>query len=241
MKWVKDRTGRFPERPHYETDELDAECENIIESFLKGRHGKMTFPIATDDLTVLIERDVEDFDQYADLSLEEGEVEGVTTFVPGRQPTVRISRLLSETPNMENRLRTTITHEYGHVRFHRFMFEMKSATPSLFPDSIADHTNKCKRETILHAGQTDWMEWQAGYACGAFLMPITALRETVKVYLKQTLQATAQLPPDSPAGLELISTVSKVFHVSNDAARVRLLQKKMLMADGSNVGSALFV
>src|SRR5437773_1779928 len=41
MKWVTDTTGRFPRRPHYLPDELDAECEHIISSFLKDRHGRI--------------------------------------------------------------------------------------------------------------------------------------------------------------------------------------------------------
>jgi hypothetical protein len=29
----------------------------------------------------------------------------------------------------------------------------------------------CKRDGIINARQSDWTEWQAGYACGALLMP----------------------------------------------------------------------
>lgn len=121
MKWVKDKTGRFPQRPHYLPEELDEECEHTVLTFLRDRHGRVSFPIATDDLTVLIEGAVDDFDLYADLSQENGDIEGVTDFFPGKRPKVRISRRLSEAPNLENRLRTTLTHEYAHVRFHGFM------------------------------------------------------------------------------------------------------------------------
>jgi hypothetical protein len=57
VKYVPDRTGRFSQRPHYEPKELDRECENIIAGFLKERHGAAKYPVSTDDLTVLIERD----------------------------------------------------------------------------------------------------------------------------------------------------------------------------------------
>ena len=30
MKLIPDDTGRFPEHPHYETDELEEECERLI-------------------------------------------------------------------------------------------------------------------------------------------------------------------------------------------------------------------
>ena len=56
MKWVNDRTGRFARRPHYEPEELDSECEQIILSFLKAKYGKIEFPIKTDDLTILMLR-----------------------------------------------------------------------------------------------------------------------------------------------------------------------------------------
>ena len=41
VKYVPDRTGRFSQRPHYEPKELDRECENLIASFLKERHGAL--------------------------------------------------------------------------------------------------------------------------------------------------------------------------------------------------------
>jgi hypothetical protein len=84
MKYVRDQTGRFPERPHYESKELDALFEGIITKFLKSRHGKIEFPVTTDDLTVLIERDAKDLDIYADLTGYGAGVEGVTEFRPGQ-------------------------------------------------------------------------------------------------------------------------------------------------------------
>ena len=78
VKYVPDRTGRFSQRPHYEPKELDRECENIIAGFLKERHGAAKYLVSTDDLTVLIERDTESLDQFADLSSYGCNVEGLT-------------------------------------------------------------------------------------------------------------------------------------------------------------------
>ena len=89
--------------------------------FFNKKYGKVEFPIKTDDLTVLIEEKA-DLDSYADLSGEPGEVEGVTEFMPRQRPVVKIPSALNAT-NMENRLRTTLTHEWGHVHFHQFMFD----------------------------------------------------------------------------------------------------------------------
>jgi hypothetical protein len=95
--------------------------EEIVVNFLKGHLGKVQFPIQTDDLTILIERDTEDLDPYADLSAYGDRVEGLTEFMPGRKPCVRITAALATSENRENRYRTTPTHEYGHYAEFRIM------------------------------------------------------------------------------------------------------------------------
>ena len=57
--YVRDATGRFQQRPHYRPEELDRECETIITAFLREIHGEVQYPVATDDLTKLIERDAD--------------------------------------------------------------------------------------------------------------------------------------------------------------------------------------
>src|ERR1700681_3122034 len=49
------------------------------------------------------------------------QVEGITDFFPGKRPKVRIARHLVEDERMANRLRTTLTHELGQLKFHAFM------------------------------------------------------------------------------------------------------------------------
>ena len=104
VKYVPDRTGRFSQRPHYAPKELDREYENIIAGFLKERHGAAKYPVSTDDLTVLIERDTESLDQFADLSSYGCNVEGLTHFQPGRKPCVRISASLAGDENRQNQI-----------------------------------------------------------------------------------------------------------------------------------------
>jgi hypothetical protein len=150
--------------PYYLPEELDAECERVILSFLNKKYGNIEFPIKTDDLTVFIEEQA-DLDSYADLSGEGDHVEGVTEFQSGKRPVVRIAEALNAS-HLENRLRTTLTHEYGHVHFHRFMFEdLQGKSPSLFGHADEAQGNKCHRDHMLNAPERDWMEWQAGYAC----------------------------------------------------------------------------
>jgi hypothetical protein len=238
MKWVRDRTGRFEKRPHYLPEEIDGECERVILDFVKKRYGKIEFPIKTDDLTILIEEKA-DLDSYVDLSSEGSEVEGVTEFTPGRRPVVKISNSLTAA-NMENRLRTTLTHEFGHVHFHNFMFDIESKSGSLFPSQQLGHTKKCNRESILGAAETDWMEWQAGYACGAVLMPVGALTERVQSFRRDKNLQFNNLALDTETGRQLVGVVASTFQTSRDAARVRLLKKRILTDTGEKRTAELF-
>ncbi len=233
MKWVKDKTGRFVQRPHYLPEELDIECETMVSTFLLERHGRVHYPVCTDDLTVLIETQISDLDLYSDLSSEEGEVEGVTDFFPGKRPKVRISKHLSENERMANRFRTTLTHELGHVRFHAFMFDAPRSGLLFEPASLGV-TNKCKRDNMLEARQADWMEWQAGFACGAFLMPSTVLTQTVREFCGRLGSSTMTMQLSSAKGQSLIGAITERFGVSRDAARVRLLQKRILAESASS-------
>jgi hypothetical protein len=113
MRYVKDMTGRFAMRPHYEQAELDKECEKILSVFFGGR---IPTPIETDSLAKLIDRDTSDFDAGADLSHYGPDVEGVTEFLPPRKPKVRIVGELAYDEVRHNRYRTTLTHEYGHQK-----------------------------------------------------------------------------------------------------------------------------
>ena len=222
MRWIKDPTGRYPRRPYYAEDELDAECEAIIQRLLTTRRGGVQFPVTTDDLTVLIESEAEELDLYADLSGEEGQVEGVTEFRSGRKPCVLINRELTEAPHLGNRLRTTLAHEYGHVHFHGFLHDLEDRNLSLFEAEPKTVVIKSRRETIEHMpASVDWMEWQAWYACGALLMPTGALRQVTKGFFT-----------NGGNGEEgLVACIADHFQVSRDAARVRLSRAGFLRED----------
>lgn len=223
MKLISDSTRRFAKRPYYEPNEIDAECEDLVSKFLRSHYGTIEFPISTDDLTKLIEEHVSSFDSYADLTAKYGDgVEGVTEFQPGHRPVVRIHESLTGDEARENRLRTTLTHELGHVLFHTWLFDQRAA-PSLFPVTPRqDDVQVCKRETILDAPQADWMEWQAGRACGALLMPAShARRVATDVAATTPPPNLGALLPDSAYGRALVRAFREQFQVSRDAALVR--------------------
>ena len=224
MKWVRDNSGRFRERPHYRSDELEQLCEDAMSSFLRDRHGRVAFPVNTNDLTVLLERDVDDLDNGC--VLEDG-VDGLTDFFPRRKPRVKISSRL-QAPHYENRLRTTLTHEYGHVLLHGFLFALDDGLGKLFGGEPRETRNTCHRDAI-DAASTDWMEWQAGYACGALLMPRTDLARAVSAFRDAEDLKYRDIAVGSDAGRALIARIAAAFHVSCEAARVRLEQRRMLV------------
>jgi Zn-dependent peptidase ImmA (M78 family) len=222
VKWFKDRTGRFAERPHYEPAELDTECERLVSSFLKAHTGKVEYPITTDDLTVLIEQHVKYLDVYADLSPDGSDVEGVTRFAVREKPVIEISQTLSTASNRSNRYRTTLAHELGHAKFHDHVFQMKFTSGNLFAVK-EDNRIVCKRDGMIDAPQNDWMEWQAGYASGAYLMPKSVVTQIVR----GTAPSDAPLPPwpaDGELARALVRKVMARFEVSEEAARIRLIK-----------------
>lgn len=220
MRWLPDLTRRFKQRPHYDPLEMDNECEQLVTDFLRAQRGEVAYPITTDELRVLIEQHVEYLDVFADLKVEGEGVQGVTYFQPTGRPIVKVSRDLGEEVWRENRLRTTLTHEFGHVRFHAFLWVTEAETLPLFADQ-GDRPQgpRCHRDDIVRPRErTDWMEWQAGYASGSFLMPRGAVRTLIGP------PSTAPAQPGAPMATALIETVRNTFAVSADAARVRLSQ-----------------
>lgn len=227
MRYVKDTTGRFPMRPHYEQAELDRECEKILSTFFGGR---IPIPIKTDSLASLIERDTSDFDPGADLSVYGPDVEGVTEFLPPRKPRVRIVAELAYDEVRQNRYRTTLTHEYGHVHFHGHLFAEPRGL-DLFGSAPPKGGQKvCKRDSIISVRKTDWMEWQAGYVCGALLMPITALRRVVASH-QERHKLFGPIAERSTDAARLIDVIRSEFQVSADAARVRLIRLSHLQPE----------
>jgi len=219
LRLCPDKTGRFAVRPYYENGEIDRLCERAIEGFMEERYGGLELPIPTDALTKLIERDAEDLDLYANLASHGPGADGATEFRAGLKPRVRVAGELGALLGQgrrEHRLRTTLSHEYGHIMLHRGLYGGKAASPELLDDPV------CKRATMLQAPGTDWMEWQAGYCCGALLMPVTRLKKLVSEHLERRGIHAGSVRRDTPRAGELIHTVSKTFFVSREAARVRL-------------------
>ncbi len=221
MKWVTDKTGRFPKRPHYAPGELDNECERMVEDLLRQRQGAVRYPVTTDDLLFGLEQHAI-VDHFAELpSASSGDIWGVTNFSKHNLPEVRINRCLSPNPHLENPYRTTITHETAHVRFHGVLFSMYDQSPGLFQNEVR-RSQSCNRQQVESSAPYDWIEWQAAYCSGALLMPINALRGVVIAFLREHSVPVSKLSPSSKEGAELVEEVIVRFQVSSLAAKVRL-------------------
>ena len=199
--------------------------------------GRIPLPIETDGLASLIERDTSDFDPGADLTDYGRDVEGVTEFKRGHKPRVRIVAALAYEGERQNRYRTTLTHEYGHVHFHAYLFETEPHEDLFNPKGAGARQQVCKRDGIVNARQTDWMEWQAGYVCGSLLMPVSHLCRVVSDY-QQANGIFGPIAAGSVQATALIDKVRSEFLVSADAARVRLSQHSYLQAQDR--GRSLF-
>ncbi len=219
MKYVPDSTGRFDRRPHYEQAELDELCERTIIQFMEERCGGMRLPIPTDVITKLIERDADDLDLCADLSAHGTKVEGFTDFCPNTKPTVKITEKLSRHKWQENRLRTTLTHEYGHVLLHAPLYN----TDSPCTLQVLEPTYRSPSQIRGVSDDRDWMEWQAKYVSGAILMPVTAVKQAVLDYCRRWGTSSPISTKTGHAG-DLTHAIAKAFAVSEDAAKIRLQQ-----------------
>lgn len=223
MKLIPDKMGRFFERPFFEDGELDNECDQIVTQFLIQKYGEVKFPISTEDLQCIIEKEA-DLDLYVTLGEDE---EGKTDFRK-KKPDIAISEVLSSEPRFENRLRTTLAHEYGHAHFHRPFYEkkkeMRRAQTTLdFFDDEPDLVLVSYRSEALKTQDTDWLEWQARYVSGALLMPINDLKPRVIRFLEQH-HLLGKATPEQPVVRTLIQKVAQRYQVSADAAQIRLQQ-----------------
>jgi hypothetical protein len=201
MRWLRDATGRFPRRPHYETDELESVCADLLLEVRQLRPQHET-AITTDDLSVLLEHHAADLDLYAELPAE---FDGVTDFSRDARPRVRIAARLSSQVRFEHRLRTTLAHELAHVVLHNFIWWFDPGVP-FDPRALSP---RC----ALRQRSVDWMEWQANYCAGALLVPASELEsETGTVWER------------SSSGRALIRKVQARYAVSAQVATIRLRQ-----------------
>ena len=216
MRWIADNTGRFGTRPFYSDEDMESECEAVVSDFLIEARGAVAYPLSTDDLTLIVER-YADLNLYADLTPEGDDVQGLTTFRSGKRPSVLIDERLSTDERRTNRLRTTLAHEFGHVRLHNVLFQEEARGVPLF-GAARTGTQKCRREGIANLSGVDWLEFQAGFVCTALLAPKRRVIDAIAL----VNPSGAPLVAGGPAAEMAARAVADAFEISLEAARVRI-------------------
>jgi Zn-dependent peptidase ImmA (M78 family) len=196
-------------------NELDVECERLVKLVYYEKFGNdFEPPLSDDTLQVLVEQHA-DVDLYAELPES---VHGQTEFQRDKRPLIRINASLSLDERRKNRLRTTLAHEWFHAVYHRSAWEIRwaharvqteqevTAAPPQFP------LFACSHATILEAPEDEWVEFQAGYASCAILMPATTIRA------EMARMTSGELPQQQVA----VERIASIFQVSTEAARWRL-------------------
>ncbi len=235
MKYQIDETGRLPEKPKYSHAELNSIADRVLfdSSDILGKD--IQYPIPTDKLTIIIERYVDDLDLYADLEKEycDKNIEGVTIFIPFKKPIIKISEKLQKYKSKQNRFRTTLAHELGHVIIHDPLWQREFHKLQLPFDTTEQRIQICKRKTLFSKDEPnyenyDWIEWQANYFASALLMPKGAV---YKVYKKFTDERKifSLISDESIEANDLINIVSQEFQVSKEAVKIRLKLLKILV------------
>ena len=214
----------FPNPPFQPPALMDSSAERVVTDWVSTKYGAVRYPIPTEALTCLLERDTTDLDLYFDFGDDGMNVDGVTDFEYGAKPRVRIAARLSGSPN-EHRLRTTVAHEYGHVFLHNRLVQTALQQGRLLnPEDTVTH--RSYRDTARpKAGNL--IEYQAWYFGAALLMPKTPLLRLVSGFLEDA-GSFGGIHQDSEVGFQLQQEIGKAFGVSQEAARIRLLKLRCL-------------
>ena len=137
------------------------------------------------------------------------------------------------TITVKNRLRTTLSHEFGHVHFHTPLWEAEASQPDLPVQNPSANRQLCKRGSISSSAQTDWdgvagrLRLRSSHnAC----VPCSCL---VGLY-KEKYGLFGPVGYASKHGQALISVVQTTYQVSVDAARTRLSKLDVLGETDAN-------
>lgn len=225
------------QRLWFEPDEI----ESIIDDQLTraGLYPDSDRPVV--DLERFVEHHLcAELDQYA---LLDSEVLGLTEFLSGEAPRVRINQDLTGAalddedapPGLIGRWRATVAHEGAHVILHRVLFEVDPGQGRLFAGeetaSTARGLMRCLKRDVGHAvGVSDWREVQANRGMAALLMPRKAFAQVAR----EAMDALGidSPPVGSPDASVLARELAERLQVSRQAAKIRLATLGILTPSG---------
>lgn len=230
MNRYRDADGRL--RLWYSDAEIERRALRCLEAA-----GQPSGPEPVVDIEFVIEEQLRTrLDQYAALPPE---VLGVTDFVSGERPLVRVNAELSrrardiESPahSTVGRWRATLAHEAGHIILHAVLFDVPASQAGLFDadgtEVAAPAPVRCLERSIAGRGPSDWREVQANRCMAALLMPRPLFSRHAQAAAAAEGLAVPT-PVDSPAAGRLVSRLAEQFQVSREAARIRLVTCQIL-------------
>lgn len=125
-------------------------------------------------------------------------------------------------PMMEARYRFTLAHELGHWVLHQNFYNTTTnrACRSYRKQQIISSHYQAK-------SPIEWTEWQADTFAGAILMPRSAMRESLKQFLKDNALSWKELSNFSDNRsreyyVDFLADVARTYKVSKEAARIRM-------------------
>lgn len=125
------------------------------------------------------------------------------------------------------RWRATLAHEAAHILLHARLFDVETGTGDGLPAA-------CLRTEVGTTKASDWREVQANMGMAALLLP----RPAVGTALRGMLLREGAIPPVScatPVAYRMIGEVTRLFAVSRQLARIRLIEMGMLASDSIDV------
>lgn len=197
----------------------------ILEHLRERRKDTELFPVTAEDLVALVEGHAEDLNVYDDIRHFGPGVEGVTFFSVGMRPTVHVSPDLSQASN-QNRYKSTLAHELGHVVLHDPMFQRRRADGLFGPYQQAFSVSF--RDGAIGDAQTDFYEKQAWHFCRCLLMPPSEVLRHVTAAHGGGL---SEIWRESELGQQIIRSSARTFGVSESLARVHLTKIGAITAD----------
>jgi hypothetical protein len=213
------RSADGEQRLWYEDDEIEQIMEDELRraDLFPDRGGGVV------DVEAFIERHLAaSLDQYAELPAD---VLGLTEFLPGKAPAVRINADLTGSamdadwcpPGVEGRWRATLAHEAAHVVLHRTLFDVDLNQGSLFAAEPTAHESsrlhRCLKRDVAHrTTPADWREVQANRGMAALLMPRAVFK-----------RAARHLGAGSGGDVDSATrALAELFGVSRQATTIRL-------------------
>lgn len=142
---------------------------------------------------------------------------------------IRVDETLDPTidAKKEGRYRFTLSHEIGHWRLHRPLFEARALQGALF-EAVSEPAIVCR------SSSKEPQEWQADVYAGYLLMPETMVREqwqrmfgAVEPYFAakeiDAIQHRWSLAENNTPTVSAARKLAEVFKVSGQAMQIRLI------------------